>query len=49
LQEFGSEGAIGSHLENQQRKGGFKGFNQKSVRVIISETDPRKQKNCAGA
>ncbi|HAF03215.1 MAG TPA: hypothetical protein DIT76_05750 [Spartobacteria bacterium] len=36
-------GAIGSHLENLQRKGGFKGFNQKSVSVIISATDPRKQ------
>src|SRR2546423_390160 len=26
--KFTSEGAIGSHLENLQRKGGFKGFNQ---------------------
>jgi hypothetical protein len=26
-----------------QRKGGFKGFNQKSVSVIIEATDPRKQ------
>jgi len=34
-------GAIGSHLENLQRKGGFKGFNQKSVSAIISATDPR--------
>ncbi len=40
---FVSEGAIGSHLENLQRKGGFKGFNQESVSVIIRETDPRKQ------
>jgi hypothetical protein len=40
---FLSEGAIGSHLENLQRKGGFKGFNQTSVSVIIRETDPRKQ------
>jgi len=39
--KFVSEGAIGSHLENLQRKGGFKGFNQKSVSVIIQETDPR--------
>ena len=38
---FLSEGALGSHLENLQRKGGFKGFNQKSVSVIIQETDPR--------
>jgi hypothetical protein len=39
---FTRDGAIGSHLENLQRKGGFKGFNQKSVSVIISATDPRK-------
>ena len=39
---FVRDGAIGSHLENLQRKGGFKGFNQKSVSVIISATDPRK-------
>ncbi len=43
LQQFLNEGAIGSHLENLQRKGGFKGFNQKSVSVIIAATDPRKQ------
>jgi hypothetical protein len=41
--QFVREGAIGSHLENLQRKGGFKGFNQKSVSVIIQATDPRKQ------
>ncbi len=39
---FVRDGAIGSHLENLQRKGGFKGFNQKSVSAIISATDPRK-------
>lgn len=38
---FLRDGAIGSHLENLQRRGGFKGFNQKSVSVIISATDPR--------
>jgi hypothetical protein len=38
---FLTEGAIGSHLETLQRKGGFKGFNQKSVSAIISATDPR--------
>src|SRR4030088_144759 len=38
---FKRDGAIGSHLENLQRKGGFKGFNQKSVSVIIEATDPR--------
>jgi hypothetical protein len=41
--EFTKNGAIGSHLENLQRKGGFKGFNQHAVSVIIAETDPRKQ------
>ena len=40
-QLFNKNGAIGSHLENLQRKGGFKGFNQKSVSVIIGATDPR--------
>ena len=35
--------SIERYLENLQRKGGFKGFNQKSVSVIIAETDPRKQ------
>jgi hypothetical protein len=38
---FVGDGAIGSHLENLQRGGGFKGFNQKSVSAIISATDPR--------
>jgi hypothetical protein len=41
--QFTAEGAIGSHLENLQRKGGFKGFNQRSVSVIIQATDPRVQ------
>jgi hypothetical protein len=41
--QFINEGAIGSHLENLQRKGGFKGFNQNSVSVIIEATDPRRQ------
>jgi hypothetical protein len=43
LKSFTTDGAIGSHLENLQRKGGFKGFNQHAVSVIIAETDPRKQ------
>jgi hypothetical protein len=42
FQRFLREGAIGSHLENLQRKGGFKGFNQKSVSAIIQATDPRR-------
>lgn len=40
---FSRDGAIGSHLENLQRKGGFKGFNQKAVSAIIAATDPRLQ------
>jgi hypothetical protein len=40
--QFMREGALGSHLENLQRRGGFKGFNQKSVSVVIAATDPRK-------
>jgi hypothetical protein len=47
LNQFVSEGAIGSHLENLQRKGGFKGFNQQSVSAIIQATDPRKQGQAA--
>lgn len=43
FEKFMREGAIGSHLENLQRHGGFKGFNQKSVSVVISATDPRRQ------
>src|SRR5947207_1342621 len=43
LEEFAKNGAIGSHLETLQRWGGFKGFNQHAVSVIIAETDPRKQ------
>jgi hypothetical protein len=38
---FLAEGALGSHLENLQRHGGFKGFNQKSVSAVIAATDPR--------
>ena len=41
--QFIKDGAIGSHLENLQRHGGFKGFNQKSVSAVIAATDPRKQ------
>jgi hypothetical protein len=40
--KFMKEGALGSHLENLQRHGGFKGFNQKSVSAVIAATDPRK-------
>lgn len=40
--KFRDEGAIGSHLENLERNGGFKGFNQTGVSEIIAATDPRK-------
>lgn len=40
--KFISHGAVGSHLENLQRREGYKGFNQKNVSVIIKKTDPRK-------
>lgn len=40
--QFLSKGARGSHLENLQRRQGFKGFNQDSVSAIITVTDPRK-------
>lgn len=38
---FLADGAIGSHLENLQRREGFKGFNQQAVSAIIAATDPR--------
>lgn len=40
-EKFEKEGAIGSHLENLQRREGYKGFNQKNVSFIIKKTDPR--------
>ena len=39
--KFGKYGAVGSHMENLQRREGYKGFNQKNVSVIIKKTDPR--------
>ncbi len=39
--KFIAYGAIGSHLENLQRREGYKGFNQKNVSFIIKRTDPR--------
>ena len=41
VEAFRRAGAVGSHLENLERRGGFKGFNQKSVSTIIALTDPR--------
>lgn len=40
-EKFLAYGAIGSHLENLQRREGYKGFNQKNVSIIIKKTDPR--------
>lgn len=42
-EKFLQEGALGSHLENLQRREGYKGFNQKNVSWIIKKTDPRAQ------
>lgn len=39
--KFTNNGAVGSHLENLQRREGYKGFNQKNVSQIIRQTDPR--------
>lgn len=40
--KFQRDGALGSHMENLQRREGYKGFNQKNVSFIIEKTDPRK-------
>lgn len=40
---FMKNGAIGSHMENLQRRQGYKGFNQDSVSIIIKATNPLKQ------
>lgn len=40
-EKFEKYGAVGSHLENLQRREGYKGFNQKNVSFIIKKTDPR--------
>lgn len=40
-EKFLKHGVIGSHLENLQRREGYKGFNQNNVSVIIKKTDPR--------
>jgi hypothetical protein len=41
--KFVKDGAIGSHLENLERREGYKGFNQQAVSAIIAATDPRLQ------
>jgi len=40
-EKFRAYGAVGSHMENLQRREGYKGFNQKNVSFIIKKTDPR--------
>jgi hypothetical protein len=40
--QFRRDGALGSHLENLERRDGFKGFNQHGVSHIIAGTDPRR-------
>jgi len=40
-EKFITYGVVGSHMENLQRREGYKGFNQKNVSTIIKETDPR--------
>ncbi len=42
-EKFRLHGAIGSHMENLQRREGYKGFNQSNVSSIIQKTDPRGQ------
>jgi len=42
LEKFLMRGSLGSHLENIERREGYKGFNKKNVSAIIQETDPRK-------
>ena len=40
--QFLEEGAVGSVMENLQRREGYKGFNQKNVSNILRRTDPRR-------
>lgn len=41
--KFLVDGVIGSHLENLERREGYKGFNKHNVSLIIQRTDPRLQ------
>ncbi len=43
VSRFRTAGAVGSHLENLQRREGFKGFNQESVSAIIRDVHPERQ------
>ena len=40
--KFLDRGSVGSHMENIERREGYKGFNKKNVSAIIRGTDPRK-------
>ncbi|MDX1564335.1 MAG: hypothetical protein R3236_02965 [Phycisphaeraceae bacterium] len=42
-ERIGSDGAVGSHLENLQRRNGYKGFNQSAVNRIIQQVNPERQ------
>jgi len=42
-EEIKIKGAVGSHLENLQRRDGFKGFNQKGVSQILRDVHPERQ------
>lgn len=42
-EKFRQFGAVGSHLENLQRRNGFKGFNQRGVSDIIRDVNPEIQ------
>ena len=46
--KFLKNGAIGSHMENLQRREGYKGFNQKNVSFIIKKTDSRTIETAGG-
>jgi len=41
-EKFLDRGSVGSHLENIERREGYKGFNRKNVSAIIRDTDPRR-------
>jgi len=42
-EQIKTKGAVGSHMENLQRREGFKGFNQRGVSDIISAVNPELQ------
>ena len=44
VETFRENGVLGSHLENLERRAGYKGFNQRGVSHIIAGTDPRAQR-----